>query len=85
MAKRNADPRERVRADFDGFCVAGLSQASIAAILTNAVVSEIVPAAASETGLITQRGAMGPFGSPALASSIFLYCMADEIVIAVPS
>jgi hypothetical protein len=85
MGKRNADPRNRVRAGFDGFCVAGLSRACVAAILTNAVRCEIVPAAASEAGLVIQRDAVRPFRSSAFAAPVLLYCMTDEIVVAVLS
>jgi hypothetical protein len=53
----------------------------VAAILANAVRSEIVPATASETGLVIQRDAVQPFGSAASAASVLLYCMTDEIVV----
>ena len=85
MVKRNADPRERVRADFDGVCVAGLSRTCVTAILTDSVRSEIVAATADEARLVIQLDAVRPFGSPALAAPVLLYCMADEIVVAVLS
>jgi len=59
--------------------------ARVAAILTDAVRSEIVAAAASEAGFVIQRDAMRPFGSPAFAAPVLLHCMADEIVVAVLS
>jgi len=46
--------------------------ALVAAIRTNAVVSEIVPAPASKALFARPFAAVRPFGSPALASSIFL-------------
>jgi len=47
-------------------------RAPVAAILTNAVRSEVVLAAANEARLVLQLDAVRPFGSPAFASSVFL-------------
>lgn len=44
-------------------------RAHVAAILANAVRGEIVPAAASEAGLVIQRDAVRPFGSPRICSA----------------
>jgi len=74
-ATKSADPRKRVRAD--GLPVSHGRQklprrARVAAILTNAVGSEIVPTTASEAGFVIQLDAVRPFGSPAFAAPVLL-------------
>jgi hypothetical protein len=56
--------------------------AGISAIRTNSVVSEIVPTAAGEALFAVPFATVRPFGSAALASSIRLQGVADEIVVA---
>ena len=57
----------------------------IAAIRTNAVVSEIVPAAASEALFVLPFDPVRPLGSPTFAAAVLLYSVADVIVVAVLS
>src|SRR5580658_6145380 len=54
----------------------------VATVLADAVGCKIVLSAASEARPIIQLDAMRPFGSPALAASVHLSCVTEEIVVA---
>ena len=83
---KSADPREKVRAERRVMFI-GRGKlprgARVAAIRTNAVIGEIMPASAGEALFAVPFVAVWPFGSPALASPIFLQCVANVIVVAV--
>jgi hypothetical protein len=87
-AMKSAAPRKRGRADGRSVLRGRRKlprRARIAAICTNAVVSEIVPAPASEALFVRQFDPVRPLGSPAFAAAVLLYDMPDVIVVAVLS